>query len=131
MSYRVLILTLLLSGSLAANAMADDKKGWKIMGQTVVSEGTDRTQIAVNAKKGTFRQVKVQVQKAPVGIQRMILHFEDNEKQVVWLTDYEEGAWSRPINVKGGKRVITRAVFWYSNTATGDEKAIVYLWGRQ
>ena len=123
---------ILLIGFASSDVMADDKKGWKVLGQTIVSEGVDRTQLMINAKKGTFRQIRVQVKKAPVEIERLILHFDGNEKQVVWLKDnYEEGSWSRVVNVKGGKRAIKKVVFWYSGSDSGDEKPVVFLWGRQ
>ena len=129
---RILIAGILLIGVTSSDVMADDKKGWKVLGQTIVSEGVDRTQLMINAKKGTFRQIRVQVKKAPVEIERLILHFDSNEKQVVWLKDnYEEGSWSRVVNVKGGKRAIKKVVFWYSGSDSGDEKPVVFLWGRQ
>ena len=131
MRNRIWILGILLIGYSSSDLMAQDSKGWKIMGQTVVSEGTQRTQIAVNAKKGAVGRVKVQVKKAPVEIERMVLHFDKGGKQVVVLGDYEEGSWSRPIKVKGGKRVIKRAVFWYSQTDAIKKKPVVFLWGRR
>ena len=129
---RILIVGILLFGFSSSDVMAEEKKGWKVLGQTIVNEGVNRTQIQINAKKGTFRQIRVQVKKAPVEIERLILHFDDKEKQVVWLKrNYEEGSWSRVVNVKGGKRAIKRVVFWYSGSVSGDEKPVVFLWGRQ
>lgn len=129
---RILIIGILIIGFSSSDVMAQDNKGWKILGQTTVSEGVDRTQIMINAKKGTFRQIKVQVKKASVQIERLILHFEKNEKQVVWLkNNFEEGSWSKVVNVKGGKRAIKKVVFWYSKSDSGDKKPVVFLWGRQ
>ena len=129
---RILIAGILLIGFFSSDVMAEEKKGWKVLGQTTVSEGVDRTQIMINAKKGTFRQIKLQVKKASVEIERLILHFEKDEKQVVWLKhDFKEGSWSKVVNVKGGKRAIKKVVFWFSQSDLGDEKPVVYLWGRQ
>ncbi len=75
---RILIVGILLIGFSSSDVMAEDKKGWKVLGQTMVSEGVDRAQLTINAKKGTFRQMKVQVTKAPVQIERLILHFDKN-----------------------------------------------------
>ena len=116
----------------SSDLMAQEKTGWKVLGLSTVNKELDRGQITVKAKKGKFRQLKIQVKKAPVHMEKMIVHFNKDEKQVVWFKrSFEEGDWSRVIQVKGGKRVIDRVVLWGSKKDSANEESKVFLWGRQ
>ena len=102
-----------------------------MLGERSVNFKTDKDEIMVTASEGRFSAVQIRVRRAPINMQRMVIHFGDGEEQTVELKDnFKAGGESRIIDLEGKKRVIRKVSFWYDTKGFGEQKAIVQLWGR-
>jgi hypothetical protein len=50
---------------------------WDFLGQKTVDFGADRDQIVVTAKEGVFKRIKLQVRKAPVEFNKVVVHYRN------------------------------------------------------
>ena len=108
-----------------------DLGGWEKLGQRKVNYKVDRDEIFVTAKDGRFTKVKIHVKHAPINMRKMVVHFGNGETQNVQLRNkIPAGGESRVIDLKGGKRVIKKVVFWYDTKNYGPKRAILELHGR-
>ena len=105
--------------------------GWEKLGSRKVNYGLDRDEIMVTRAEGTFRKVQLRFKKAPINMHRMILHFGNGTQQEVKLQKtFRAGEKTRVIDIKGGKRVIKKVVFWYDTKNLAAKRGKVELWGK-
>ena len=63
---------------------------------------------------------------------KVLVHFGDGEVQEVELRrQIPAGGETRAIDLKGGRRVIRKVVFWYNTPQSKRRKAVVQLFGLQ
>lgn len=105
---------------------------WEVLGTLTVSDAKDHDVLAVTARKGTFRSLKLEVLGQAVQFRSMKLHFANGETQDVELRDViPAGGESRVINVEGiGDRVIRSIEFSYDAQSLGGKKARVRVYGK-
>lgn len=104
---------------------------WEKLGQRNVNYGLDKDEIKVTARDGRFTAVKIMVRKSPINLHKAVLHFGNGSKQEINLRkNIPAGGETRVIDIKGGKRVINKVVFWYDTKGILNRKAVVELWGR-
>jgi len=122
---------MLLSAFSSKDSSGCIQRGWEMLGERSVNFKADKDEIMVTASEGRFSAVQIRVKRAPINMQRMVIHFGDGEEQTVELKDnFRAGGESRIIDLEGKKRVIRKVSFWYDTKGFGDHKAIVQLWGR-
>ncbi len=118
------------SAAIAANMEIPPGK-WELLGRRKVRYGLDRDEIIVTRAEGTFTKLKLRVLKSGINMHRFVVHFGNGGKQEVAVRkNIRAGGETRVIDLKGGKRVIKKVVFWYDTKGIVGKKATVALWGR-
>ena len=116
--------------TLAAAAAPGSLKGWVLLGQRTVNDRADHDLIAVTGARGTFRQVKLTVQRASVDFHRVVVHYGNGADQTLELKNtVAAGGETRAIDLEGGDRVLKSVEFWYDANTRG-RRAVVRLWGQ-
>lgn len=104
---------------------------WELLGSRKVNYRLDRDEIMVTAREGVFSKVKLKVRKGGINMHRMVIHFRNGEKQEVAIRkNIAVNGETRVIDLKGGRRVIRKVVFWYDTKGVAGRRATVNLWGR-
>ena len=105
---------------------------WEVLGTLAVSDARDHDVLAITARKGTFRSVKLEVLDRAVQVRDMKIHFASGETQDVELRDViQAGGESRVIDVEGvGDRVIRTIELRYDAQSLGGKKARVRVYGK-
>lgn len=107
------------------------KVGWELLGVRKVNFKGERDEIVVTGQKGTFTSLKLRVKKTGVNVKKMIVHFGNGQKQdIVLRQNIPAGGESRVIDLKGGKRIISKVVFYYDSKNNRARRATVELFGR-
>ena len=123
-------LTLVLAVCVLATAPLGAKPNWHFLGERVVNDRAEFDTIHVGKDKGRFRRLKLGVEDAPVEIKRITVHFANGEKQVVERNILVgEDHRSPTLDLDGGRRKISKVVFYYEARSPGWERATVRLYG--
>ncbi len=113
---------------LAAAAVAGPLRGWELLGTRTVTDRADHDSIAAG-RQGTFRSIKITVQRRPVQFRDVKIHFGNGDVQDVALRNViPAGGESRTIDVEGRDRVIRSIEFWYDAQSRG-KRAVVRVFG--
>jgi hypothetical protein len=114
---------------LVAIAVAGPVRGWELLGTRTVTDRADHDVIAAG-HQGTFRAIKITVQRRPVQFREVKIHFANGDVQNVELRNIiPAGGESRVIDVEGHDRVIRSVEFWYDAQTRG-KRAVVKVYGR-
>lgn len=106
-------------------------QGWEKLGQRKVNYGLDKDEILVTAREGRFTAVKIMVKKSPINLHKAVIHFRNGSKQEINVrANIPAGGETRAVDIRGGKRIIQKVVFWYDTKGIQDKRAVVELWGR-
>jgi len=120
---------LLLSFSTANKSLQPNK--WRFIADKNVRYGPDHDVIHVTGND-SFRQLKLRVTDAPLKINDMKVHFENDEIFDVQVrNEIRQGGESRVIDLPGGSRRIKKVEFWYSTVGVNKGTARVALWGKK
>jgi len=104
---------------------------WEKLGQRKVNYGVDRDEILVTASEGRFTSLKFKIKKSGINMHKCVVHFGDGTRQQVKLRKkIPAGGESRVIDIRGGKRVIKKVVFWYDTKNIANRRGVLELWGR-
>lgn len=104
---------------------------WEKLGQRKVNFKLDRDEIFVTANEGAFSAIKIGVKNTGINMHRCVVHFRNGDTQNVQLRDnIAAGSTTRVIDLKGGKRIIKKVVFWYDTKNIKFKKGTLELWGR-
>jgi hypothetical protein len=117
----------------APDAQRRNREGtWEVLGSRTVSDRVDNDRIEVTERKGTFRAVKVQVERRAVQFRDFKIHFGNGDTQDVAIRDaIPAGGESRVIDIEGpGDRVIRSFTFRYDAQAMRGGQAIIRVLGR-
>lgn len=114
---------------LVAAAAAGPVRGWELLGTRTVTDRSDHDSIAAR-RQGTFRSIKITVQRHPVQFRNVKIHFANGDVQDVELRNViPAGGESRVIDVEGRDRVIRSVEFWY-DAQSRRKPAVVKVFGR-
>ena len=117
---------------LAATLVLQFEGTWTSLGSRVVSDSTDHDTIVISAGQGTFRSVKIMVQRSPVRLDRLVLSFENGERRELRLhVLLPAGGETRIIHLKGSQQAIRGVDFWYDPKTVSHRGAVVQLAGRE
>ena len=104
---------------------------WEKLGQRKVDYKLDKDEIYVTAREGRFTAIKLGVRKAAVNFHKVTVHYRNGATQNIKLKNrIAPGNATRTINLDGNRRIIKKVVFWYDTKNSGDQKAVVELWGK-
>lgn len=122
----ILILALLV----AAFPAAAEK--WVFLGQRHVTDRVERDSIEVTASEGTFDAIRIGVKRSAVRFVRVTVVYGVGTSDDLELRDViPAGGQSRPLDLRGGNRVIKRIEFIYEAKSLGRRGAIVEVSGRR
>lgn len=104
---------------------------WDYLGLRKVNKSFDRDEIIVTAAEGSFNALKVQVKYRAITMYDMKVHYRNGSVEDVKLRVFiPAGGESRVIDLRGGKRIITKVVFRYETKADRGKRAEIRLFGR-
>lgn len=126
-----LVLALVCTGllGLVAVAAAGPVRGWELLGTRTVTDRADHDSVAAR-HQGTFRSLKITVQRRAVQFHDVKIHFANGDVQDVALrTVIPAGGESWVIDIEGHDRVIRTVEFWYDAQTRG-KRAVVKVFGK-
>jgi hypothetical protein len=115
-----------------AQALAERRAGWTLLGERRVSDAVDHDVIAVTAARGDFRKLQLRVLDRGVQFRQVIVHFANDDRQEIELRDViPAGGRSRVIDLAGGDRVIRSVELRYDAQSLGGRPARVRVYGQR
>ena len=104
--------------------------GWTKLGEAWVNGGQDRDRIHVGRDDGRFRAIKLKTEHSALDLYDLVITFGDGETfSPNTRVAFNQGEWSREIDLPGNARVIKNIEFSYGNVPGGG-KAQLEVWGR-
>ena len=135
MRRRVMMLLGLMALATSACASAYPARGggdWALLGQREVTDRLDHDRIAVTARRGDFRRLKLTVDRAAVDFHRVVIHYGNGDRQEIRLrATVRAGGETRAFDLPGGDRVIRSIEFWYDANTLRGRQAVVRVYGRR
>jgi hypothetical protein len=120
-------LLLLIGSSSALNAQRD----WIHLGDKHVDGKADHDKISLGSSEGTFRQLQIRVEDAPVNFQRVVVHFGNGgDEELQFREIINAGGSTRAMDLRGRRRIIKSVEFWYEKANWGSVRPTVSLYGR-
>jgi hypothetical protein len=105
---------------------------WERLGSRKVTYRADRDVIRVTAQEGTFRALKLEVDRAPIDLNHVVIHYRNGDTQSIRLRQRIPRGGSSPIlDLPGNRRIITKVVLYYDTKVLARRRATVHLWGRK
>ncbi len=123
--------TILLTSLFSFTTTDKSPQKWEKLGQRKVNFKADRDEIGVGGVEGFFTALQLKVDKGPINMHKMVVHFRNGQTQEIELkNNFVAGDQSRVIDLPGNRRIITKVVLWYDTKDFADSKAVVELWGK-
>jgi hypothetical protein len=105
--------------------------GWEFLGERAVQFWNDRDRLYIGRNMGSFTEIQVRVNGAPVEINDMVVTFSNGDIYTPALRRYfDGGAASVPIDLPGGRRFVEHIDFNYRSLSRRDGQAIVMVYAR-
>jgi hypothetical protein len=113
-----------------ARTAAETRADWVRLGERSVDGQRDRDVIAVDRRDGAFRKIMIAVERSPIELHHLVVHFRDGSSfspatRLVFGANTRSGV----IDLPGAERDIRSVEFSYGNLP-GSGKAEVELWAR-
>ena len=104
---------------------------WSHLGDKHVDGNSDHDKISLGSSEGTFRQLQIRVDDAAVNFNRVVVHFGNGaDEEMQFREVINAGGSTRPLNLRGRRRVIKSVEFWYEKANYGSKRPTVRLYGR-
>lgn len=104
---------------------------WEKLSMRKVTYRADRDVIAVTARDGAFRALKLEVRGAPIDLNRVVVHYRNGDTQSIRVGQRIPRGGNSPIlDLPGKRRIITKVVLYYDTKILARRQATVSLWGR-
>lgn len=105
-------------------------KPWVKLGSQAVTYKVDHDELYVTARQGTFRKLKVEVDKSNIHISKMIVFYRHGAPETVHIKkNILAGSSTRALDLKGNNRIIYKVVFYYNTHLYEGKRAKVTLLG--
>lgn len=128
---KFLIVGLLFTVSASANSIAPELHKWEKLGTKKVSFKLDKDVIHVGVRKGGFKKVKIQVTGGTVKMHKMVVKYQNGEKQIIPLKHiFKPRSGSRVIDLNGNKRIVKNITFLYDSANIPGQRATIHLFGK-
>ncbi len=103
--------------------------GWQKLGEGIANGKNDRDVIPVGASQGSFRSIRLKVERSSVRMNDLIVHFTDGTSySPTTPVVLKEGTSTSSIDLPGNRRTIRSVEFRYSDS-TGSGPSRVEIWG--
>lgn len=114
---------------LASVALAQAR--WEKLGRREVDFRRDHDRIEVGTRTGSFRELHIRAEGAPIELYDMVVTFENGRTFKPALRHrFAEGSMSRVIDLPGDRRLIKRVDFFYRSLGHRRGRATIILSGR-
>ncbi len=119
---------------LSAQAVSQPRAGapgsWRVLGTVQARFTVDHDVITVAGPYDQFRKIKFKVTDAPLDITRMVVVYENGDRQPIETRlSIPKGGESRVVDLVGAQRRLLRVEFWYDTRGRGQGKADLTLFG--
>ena len=102
---------------------------WEKLGEGVANGRNDRDVVSVGRSEGTFRAIRLKVERSSVRVNDLIVHFTDGTSYSFGQpVTFREGDTTSAIDLPGRRRAIRSIEFRYSD-ARGGGPSVVEVWG--
>jgi hypothetical protein len=102
---------------------------WQKLGEGIANGKNDRDVIPVGASQGSFRSIRLKVERSSVRMNDLIVHFTDGTSySPATAPVLREGTSTASIDLPGNRRTIRSVEFRYSDSAGGGPSR-VEVWG--
>ncbi|MBZ0134972.1 MAG: hypothetical protein K8I27_01205 [Planctomycetes bacterium] len=117
-------------GKKAVNRIDGDDDRVELLGTRKVNFGADHDTILVTLLEGTFKALRVEVDGSAMEIWDIDVFFSNGGHQDInTRLHFEEGSWSRRIDLTGGARGIKKVTFKYKSKKLRSGRATIKLYG--
>ena len=102
---------------------------WTVIGHNTVDFRNDKGQLFHRLPDSLFTQIRLGFQGGDISMHHCTIHFADGEIQTVPLRKkFNAGSMSKVIDLSGGKRSITKVVYFYTPSHLAKKKTTIELW---
>src|SRR5690349_20064195 len=116
----------------AADTAPDDEKDWKMLGDAQIEKKGGTATIDVGAEEGLVKRIKFEVRGTDVEFKKATVSYENGDPEQIDVRDkVRRGGKTRPIDLKGGNRVIKKVAIALKVDKDADRDARVILMGRK
>lgn len=134
---KIIFLTLcvLISAGASAQKVVKPKSGatgsWRYLGVTTANSTNDHDVIVVAGPYDYFRKLKFKVVDSDIEMRYILVRYDDGgaPERIETAFNIPQGAESRILELKGGKRKLKSVEFWYRDKGILNGKADVMLYG--
>ena len=119
--------------AITAGAAAVSAQGWEDLGSKEVKDQSEQDTWHLGKGKGTFRALRLSVEKRPVRFYRLRVTYENGQTQEFQLADtIRAGGSTRVLDLNAADRFIDKVDIWYeANTRGRGVRSQVTLHGRR
>jgi hypothetical protein len=117
-------------GSKPVNTRDGDNDRVELLGSRKVNFGGDHDTINVSMRDGTFHAIRIEVDGSDLEMWDVDVFFQNGgHEDFATRLHFEEGSWSRRIDLRGGARGIDKVTFKYKSKRRGSGRADIKLYG--
>ncbi|MFN5477352.1 MAG: hypothetical protein ACOVOS_11240 [Chitinophagaceae bacterium] len=104
---------------------------WRYLGTTSAKSSNDHDVIVVAGPYDFFRKLKFKVVDSDIEMRYILVRYDDGgaPERIETAFNIPQGAESRVLELKGGKRKLKSVEFWYRDKGLFNGKADVMLYG--
>jgi hypothetical protein len=103
---------------------------WVYLGEANVDGNADHDRIKIGRDDGKFRAIQIQVERAPIEFQRVVVHYGNGaDEEIAIRNRIKPGGKTRVIDLRGRDRVIESVELWYARARYGSAKPKLRLFG--
>jgi hypothetical protein len=117
-------------GSRPVNTQDGDNDRVELLGSKKVNFRGDFDTINVTMRDGTFHAIRIEVEGSDLEMWDVDIWFQNGgHEDAATRLHFEEGSWSRRIDLRGGARGIDKVNFKYKSKQPRTGKATIKLYG--
>ena len=104
----------------------------ELLGTAHLDGKVDHDVIHVGIKDGRFHRVQLRVEKGPIEVIKLVVHFGDGEPEELFVRSrIGAGSRTRWIALRGFERYINSVEIWYAKAAWGERRPEIELFGER
>lgn len=127
-AFKYLFAALLASSLLSFTLGAND---WDFLGSRTVNFRLDRDVVHVGAKEGMYSKLLLKVSNGSLNLHKIVVSYGNGSTEEIAVRhQFQRGAFSRSIDLKGRGRIVKKITFWYDTKNRSRDKATLQVYGR-
>jgi hypothetical protein len=109
-----------------------DRDQWELLGTQTVGFGVDRDVVRVGRREGRFERLRIEVHENDINLYDLKVVFGNGEVQDIPVRErIRAGGRTRPLDLRGGDRVIDRIELIYQTRPGFGGRAVVQVYGQR